>query len=440
MNASAHEDGCDDHGWNAVRSIITCAALTTGMLTSPTLAADWSAAGEKPGLLASETTIGDEDTVTPPTARDAARTPPAAIAAVAPADEENALLPMDAPLAELAQAIEQDAVDFGFETAGGLPAPAESLDDGDMPLTEYVVADGSHPGRRCPRWTAQIDALLLWQTNIPSRPLYVDSVTEQTVLDANQAVPPVSAAPRYALFYHRDPCHAFEINYFQIQSFAGTAAVAPGANFYASDNLPGAPFADILAAQVNTSAGLKSWEFNLRRGQGGIVTWIGGFRWLEWNQQLGISDLNDGGATGIDTYAVNTGNNLYGGQLGADLLLWNASRAIKVNGLAKGGVYYNYQAYQNTTLGGDQSVAPDPDTLAASKDTVAFMGEVGLVGEYKIAEWLSWRAGYTLFWLGGIATPTNQLPLSDFTAQTTSINTYSSAFLHGVTTGLEARW
>jgi hypothetical protein len=65
---------------------------------------------------------------------------------------------------------------------------------------------------------------------------------------------------------------------------------------------------------------------------------------------------------------------------------------------------------------------------------------VGLTGEYKFAEWLSWRAGYTLFWLGGIATPANQLAVSDFTAQTTSNNTFSSAFLHGVTTGLEARW
>jgi hypothetical protein len=283
--------------------------------------------------------------------------------------------------------------------------------------------------------------LLLWQTNIPSRPLYVDSATEQTVLNANQANPSVSAAPRYAILYHHDPCHAFEINYFQIQSFAASAVVGPGENLYAVNDLPNVQAADIIAAQVNTTAGLKSWEFNLRRSQGGILTWIAGFRWVEWNQQMAIGDLNAFGATGVDGYLVQTGNNLYGGQFGGDLLLWNAYRKIKVNGLAKGGVYYNHQAYQNTTLFGDQEVAPpDSNTLAAARDTCSFVGEVGLTGEYKLTNWLSWRAGYTLFWLGGIATPANQLAVSDFTAQTTSNNTFSSAFLHGVTTGLEARW
>jgi hypothetical protein len=355
--------------------------------------------------------------------------------------------------------VEGPVFDPGTESILGAPAtnpepPAIGVVEGpewnSSQASEYAITDmdGTSSGQAmgnlwapgCQRWTAQVDALLLWQTNIPSRSLFIDSVTNQTVLNANQAIPPVSAAPRYALLYHRDSCDAFEINYFQIQSFAGSAAVAPGANPYASDNLPGAPFADILSAQVNTSASLKSWEFNVRRSQGGILTWISGFRWVEWNQQMAITDQNATGATGVDSYLFNTGNNLYGGQLGADLLLWNASRLIKVNGVAKGGVYYNHQAYQNTTLSGDQSVAPDSNTLAASKDACAFVGEVGLTGECKLTNWLSWRAGYTLFWLGGIATPSSQLALSDFTAQTTSINTYSSAFLHGVTTGLEARW
>lgn len=439
MNASASPTGCDGRKWPAVRATFARVALATGFLVSITAAgtaADWSLVEPLSGPQAGETVIADTPVATSPLPNDDG------IPVVA--DGENAYLPNTIPpeltLAEAGVAEEQHAFDPG--TQGFMPLQDSADGPDEEPLTGHLVTDGFfRPTQRCPRWTAQIDALLLWQTNIPSRALFVDSVTNETVLDANQAIPPVSAAPRYALLYHRDPCHALEINYFQIQSFAGSATVGPGTNLYASDNLPGAPFADIIAAQVNTSAGLKSWEFNLRRSQGGMITWIGGFRWVEWNQQLGIGDLNATGATGVDGYQVNTGNNLYGGQFGADLLLWNAYRKVKVNGLAKGGVYYNYQAYQNTTLLGDQAVAPpDSSTLATSKDAVAFMGEVGLTGEYKFTEWLSWRAGYTLFWLGGIATPTNQLSLSDFTAQTTSINTYSSAFLHGVTTGLEARW
>ncbi|NBW95618.1 MAG: hypothetical protein EBR28_02530 [Planctomycetia bacterium] len=432
MNAFAHDEGCDGHGWDAVRAILTGAALATASLAIPADAADWSlSGGADPAAI-----VTDDRPATPSTPQHGLV--PLLVTDITE-DEENAVIPMDAPLAELAQAIEQEPVDFGFEADGGMPLPATTIVQDEEPLTEYVVSDEAKAAaRRCPRWTAQVDALLLWQTNIPSRPLYADSVTGQTVLNANQAIPPVSAAPRYAILYHRDPCHAFEINYFQIQSFAGTAAVGAGTNTYRGVNLPGVVIGDITSAQVDTTAGLKSWEFNARRSDGGILTWIGGFRWVEWNQQLNLVGANLG-VLGNDQYLVQTGNNLYGGQLGADLLLWNSFRKVKVNGVAKGGVYYNCHAYQNTTLSGGQGVFA-ANTLATSKDACSFMGEVGLIGEYKLAEWLSWRAGYTLFWLGGIATPSNQLALSDFTAQTTSINTYSSAFLHGVTTGLEARW
>jgi hypothetical protein len=111
-----------------------------------------------------------------------------------------------------------------------------------------------------------------------------------------------------------------------------------------------------------------------------------------------------------------------------------------VNGVAKGGVYYNYQSYQRSLIFSEQ--AGLEGQLAATKDTTSFVGEVGLTGEYRITNWLSWRAGYTLFWLGGIATPANQLALSDFTTDppTTGISPYSSVLLHGATTGLEARW
>jgi hypothetical protein len=416
MNAFAHDERFAGHRWPAAWTAVACAALATALLPFEAHGGDWSGLAETPRSQLSTAAIED---------------------AGAPFEMDHI------PEADLQPQLQPDSIDYGSQADPGMPIrlPTE-FESSALGMSECFVGDAPAAATtRCQRWTAQVDALLLWQTNIPSRPLYVDSATEQTVLNANQANPSVSAAPRYAILYHHDPCHAFEINYFQIQSFAGSAVVGPGENLYAVNDLPNVQAADIIAAQVNTTAGLKSWEFNLRRSQGGILTWIAGFRWVEWNQQMAIGDLNAFGATGVDGYLVQTGNNLYGGQFGGDLLLWNAYRKIKVNGLAKGGVYYNHQAYQNTTLFGDQEVAPpDSNTLAATRDTCSFVGEVGLTGEYKFAEWLSWRAGYTLFWLGGIATPANQLAVSDFTAQTTSNNTFSSAFLHGVTTGLEARW
>jgi hypothetical protein len=360
-----------------------------------------------------------------------------------------------APAPATATAPAEDGVIVGL--------PEESVIQGDMPLfdpaseqvigdeagaTESMVTDGwSTVGplaapTRLQKWTAQVDALFLFMGDTPSRTIYVDDTTGQPALNLNQADPEMSVAPRYAITWHRDACRAFEINYFQVGSFRSlTEVAAPPDSVLSSEGLGGVPFNDVLGAGFESTAGIKSWEFNLRRTSGGPITWIAGFRWVEWTQQLGIADVFDnGGAPGFDAYGVETGNNLYGGQLGADLMLWNRGNRFRVNGVAKGGVYYNYQAYQRSFVFSEQ--AGLDGILSATKDTTSFVGEVGLTGEYRITNWLSWRAGYTLFWLGGIATPANQLALSDFTTDppTTGISPYSSVLLHGATTGLEARW
>jgi hypothetical protein len=325
--------------------------------------------------------------------------------------------------------------------------PEEQVIADEAGATEYMVTDGWSPvgplaaPTRLQRWTAQVDALFLFMGDTPSRTIYIDDVTGQSALNLNQADPEMSVAPRYGITWHRDACRAFEINYFQVGAFRSfTDVAAPPGSTLSSQGLGGELFTNVLGAGFESTAGIKSWEFNLRKTNGGPITWIAGFRWVEWTQQLAIADAFDDGAggVGLDGYATETGNNLYGGQLGADLMLWNRGDRFRVNGVAKGGVYYNYQAYQRSGVFSEQ--AGLDSVVGTTKDTTSFVGEVGLTGEYRITNWLSWRAGYTLFWLGGIATPANQLALSDFNESTTAISPYSSVLLHGATTGLEARW
>jgi len=71
----------------------------------------------------------------------------------------------------------------------------------------------------------QVDALMLWQGNIASRPLLsaYDPTTMTvgpTALNANQAQPPMSAGPRVGLFYNLNQIHSIEGNYFQVRPFA----------------------------------------------------------------------------------------------------------------------------------------------------------------------------------------------------------------------------
>ena len=295
----------------------------------------------------------------------------------------------------------------------------------------------------CPKWEAQVDALFLWQGNIPSRPLYVDSLTNATVLDANQLYSPAAIAPRYSLTYHRDDCRAIEVNYFQVWGFNAQQVVGPqtdatGTGAFASNNLVGPDYNEVSGAMATSSANIQSLEVNLRRTDGGMIEWISGFRWLEWGQNLSFVDSITQADTlaGGDFASINTLNNLYGWQLGGDMMLWNAGRWLRVNGIAKAGVYYNHQAAQNTYYTDFFTEA----NAASSNDTVSFVGETGINASLALTNWLSWRAGYTCFWLGGVATPARQLGLTNIDTNTTSVNTNGSVFLHGVNTGLEARW
>lgn len=311
----------------------------------------------------------------------------------------------------------------------------------DAGCTSCTVTDGCINrilGPANPRWVAQVDALMLWQANVASRPLYTDSATGLTSLDVNQAQPPMSAGPRYGLFFNLDDCYAIEGNYFDVQSFSAQRATPLTAGGYTMNNLAGLNFTGIDTAQVSTSGQIQSAELNWRRRQCGLpITWLAGFRWVQWNQRLQVTDEYSTPSPGVDTVNVITGNDLYGGQAGMDLGLWNSGGRFTVNGIGKAGIFYN-TAYQRTDISTQPAVAP----AAAIAEQTAFFGEVGVNSSLRLTKWLSWRAGYSVFWLSGVAIPANQLSLVNQPApnDVATINTNGSVLLHGVTTGLEARW
>ena len=374
---------------------------------------------------------------------------------VSDADEQTAQAPL-APQAEamprlsppqqfmpLQPATEKEQSAVASDEPVSLVSWLSSYATGGHGGTDDVCPDVCLTDTCCPKWEAQVDALFLWQGNIPSRPLYVDSLTNATVLDANQLYSPAAIAPRYSLTYHRDDCRAIEVNYFQVWGFNAQQVVGPqtdatGTGAFASNNLVGPDYNEVSGAMATSSANIQSLEVNLRRTDGGMIEWISGFRWLEWGQNLSFVDSITQGDTlvGGDFANINTLNNLYGWQLGGDMMLWNAGRWLRVNGIAKAGVYYNHQAAQNTYYTDFFTEA----NAASSNDTVSFVGETGINASLALTNWLSWRAGYTCFWLGGVATPARQLGLTNIDTNTTSVNTNGSVFLHGVNTGLEARW
>jgi hypothetical protein len=286
---------------------------------------------------------------------------------------------------------------------------------------------------KCHFWTAQVDALMLWQGNIPSRPLLRDDLGD-TVLDANQAQTRMGSGARFGLFYNLDPCHAIEGSYLWADGFDGEADVPFGS--YGTVTLPDPPVpSPVESATLLTSGQLKSAELNWRWRNNQVLTWLVGFRWVEWNQNAGLVGQGGGGESFV--LADMTGNDLYGSQIGADLLLWDAGRRFRLNGIGKAGVFGN-RAYQKSAGLDDGGLA---GPISVSGKQVSFFGEVGMYGDVAITRWLSWRTGYVLYWGTGLALPTENLSLVNFNPPPDSrINISESLLVHGVTTGLEARW
>lgn len=352
-----------------------------------------------------------------------------------------------------AKVISDEPVVVSDEPAGSEWSVSDEQPLGYQPVEPVEVLAGAGGLACCPKWTFQADALFLWQNNIASRPLFIDNATTATLLDANDVRPTVGVGPRLALLREFDSCNAFEANYFIVQSLLGDASLAvtdpPG---YEQADLNGFIYNDIDSVSVTTDSLIQSAELNWRRRKG-FATFLAGFRWVEWMSAMQINDTftttTGTSFSGNDSFLTETGNELYGGQLGCDLMLWNRGQTIRVNGLGKAGVFYN-QAFQRTTImtmapPGSPGFTPITATESQSIQQTSFFGEVGANATVELTRWLSWRVGYTLFWLSGVATPAEQLSvvtLDPGTGATVAngINTSGSVLLHGVTTGVEARW
>lgn len=280
-----------------------------------------------------------------------------------------------------------------------------------------------------PRVVVQVDALMLWQGNIQGQLLMANS---EGVLDVNDAQTPMSIGPRVGVFVNVDQYHAIEGNYFNVGSFNGERLAFGGDAYIPAPGLPVALPNETILGAVESSGRIQSAELNWRRREcHHPLTWLAGFRWVQWNQNLGFAATND--LLTANGLVSETGNDLYGGQIGADLGLWNGGGRFTVNGIGKAGLFYN-QAYQSSAGFEDDAVVSFSD---GAEDGMAFFGEVGINASLALTRWLSWRAGYSFFWLSGVAVPSNQFDTLD---DGDGINRSGSVLLHGVTTGLEARW
>ena len=300
-----------------------------------------------------------------------------------------------------------------------------------------------------PCWSGRAEALLLWRDAPQSVPLYDYANGSGVAMNANGFESGMAAGPRFTIFRHTGDQGAIEFNYFRVQFFESAQSLPTTNGGYRDHQPRGIYCCDVTspvdAASGSMSSGLQSFELNRRFPTDGRWQWLAGFRWVEWTDAIALqSSATARGITATRNYATNTFNDLYGMQVGADSFLYDGGGPWRIEGLGKAGVYYNNAVqYSSYSL---NLTRRDPTNLAVGTNIgqAAFVGELGATGVYDLNDYWSLRAGYAIFWLGGLALAPNQLnsqklcpPGDDLSGAT---NTGGSVVVQGITLGLEGRW
>ena len=286
-------------------------------------------------------------------------------------------------------------------------------------------------------WTARAEAVMLWRSAPYSRELVIagPGPVGAPILNANQLESGMAAGPRIQLF-RTDACgNAIEFGYLGAWSFQsekllrGTATDA-----FAADILGNA--ASFQDGDVNLTSHIQTLELNSRTPMAaGNVQFICGIRWLEWAESFSL-DTQTPGPGFTDVWSSRTINNLFGGQIGIDALLYS-NNWLHVESVLKGGAYWNEalsrQLYQLNGVGTEVSAYDTPSPAA-------FVGELGFTGVLPLTSNLDFRFGYLVFWLQGIAQPTRQLSSPVSTTGDPLVLQNGGTVVQGLTLGLEGRW
>lgn len=318
----------------------------------------------------------------------------------------------------------------------------------------------------CPCVYGYVEALFLMRhPQVHNQPIVVDPNTNTTYLSTSNLNYNYNPGLRATFGTRICGNRALEFTYFGL--FNGTASATaikpdPAAFLTFPDNLVGNVFVDIDRPQVNYSSWLNSFEANLpcccgccdaagcgecgecgqncSSGMGNCqsMSWFGGFRYLNYGEQLNIaSQRTVGGALETGSYNVRTANHLYGMQVGARTRRTWGRFGYEAGG--KTGLFVNdSQQIQSAT---DFPNFPLRPTVSNRSAAAAFLGEANLTGLYRLNNVWNVRAGYNVIWIQGLALAPNQLNFNFADAQAGSqLNNSSGLLLHGFNVGLEARW
>ena len=287
----------------------------------------------------------------------------------------------------------------------------------------------------CDQWTFLAEAMFLRRSDADQLALIRHQETGETLVDAENLEFNHNAAVRYQLIREYCNCWGWDIGFFGIDSWTSSGngggpvspvLTGPGIDFQSTQH------GTIFRAEYGTD--LYSAEFNIRRRCHEWVTAVAGFRWMELRDELRTLSI----APQVeDFYTIDTNNQMYGFQLGADSQLWDNGKRLRLDGIFRAGILFN-NADQHTSAPILTPFVPSVvDEISARDDHTAFLGEVGLRGGVRV--YRNWYAtgGYAFMLLDGLALAPDQLPHTNMVVPTSAtLDTGGTLYFHGATVGL----
>jgi hypothetical protein len=292
---------------------------------------------------------------------------------------------------------------------------------------------GSCPSCRVPlagsaEWRFGVDAVVLQRSSSGSQQLLGDPIGNNPVFNAKDFNFPMAGG--FSVRGERRGMCGWDVEgvYAQVISFQAARHVA-GPVWMDVDGA-GNVLPSLGDVQAEYKSQLFTGELNLWRHFGERFRLLGGFRALELEEHF--SAAGSFPALGFETVDEDAHNNLYGFQLGADVMLIEWMR-LNVNCIAKAGAYSN-----TCSQNGHVAVQANPPGLfvAANGTHTAFLGEIGLQGTVEITSSLFFRGGYQLMWLDGVALAPDQLAVNNFVTGAAGLR-YGTVFYHGANMGFE---
>lgn len=319
----------------------------------------------------------------------------------------------------------------GFHRDGTFNA---SDGDGDF---RTKPAKGSMEARcnYCPSnaWEINADALFLSRRDPASVVLFVDQQDDAEVLNADDFHLGVHAGFDVSLTRWMGERFGVECRYFGVDQWNASVHVPttfenPLNSVSASPPLT-VPAGTAIAASLSSE--LHNFELNGRYRGNDRWTLLAGFRYAELNEQF-VADLIDPPIPFM--LQTRTRNRLYGGQMGAEVLLWDCGGRFTFDAFGKAGIFGNAAANRSSYATGTIS-----ETAAGDRTPVSFLGELGVQARYHLSQRWSAQAGYRLLWIHQVALATEQIAASDFVFGE-GIDASGNTFYHGASVGIQCAW